>query len=144
VDFEHETLTAGLAASGVDASATAFFSWLGVTQYLARDSVVSALREIASATAPGSDLVASFVLPVATLNHEEGELLTAIAARTASVGEPWLSFFEPREMEALLTAAGYKDICYLGPERAAERYLSHRTDGLRMPAYSALIKATIA
>jgi methyltransferase (TIGR00027 family) len=144
VDFEHETLADGLAAGGVDRNARAFFSWLGVTQYLTRDVVLSALREIASATVPGSELVASFVVPVATLNQEDGELLTAIATRTASVGEPWLSFFEPGQMDALLTGAGYEEIYYLSPERAAERYLLGRTDCLRIPGYSGLIKARVA
>jgi methyltransferase (TIGR00027 family) len=52
VDFERETLTQRLAAGGVNPGAKAFFSWLGVIQYLTRDAVLSTLREIASATGP--------------------------------------------------------------------------------------------
>jgi methyltransferase (TIGR00027 family) len=143
VDFEHETLTAGLTVGGIDRKARAFFSWLGVTQYLTRDAVARALREIASAAAPGSELVASFAVPAGALDQEGAELLTAVAGRAASVGEPWLSFFEPEEMRALLLRVGYEDVALFGPEQAAERYLLGRRDGLRMPAYSRLINARI-
>jgi O-methyltransferase involved in polyketide biosynthesis len=34
IDFEHISLAEGLAKSSLDHAATAFFSWLGVTQYL--------------------------------------------------------------------------------------------------------------
>ena len=56
IDFERETLTAGLDAGGVDSKAKAFFSWLGVTQYLTRDAVLKALREIVSTTTAGSGI----------------------------------------------------------------------------------------
>ena len=42
IDFECETLTARLDVGGVDRKAKAFFSWLGVTQYLTRDAVLKA------------------------------------------------------------------------------------------------------
>src|SRR4051794_40339219 len=67
VDFERETLAQRLSAGGIDRGAKAFFSWLGVTQYLTKDAVLSTLREIASATASGSELVATFPVPAAML-----------------------------------------------------------------------------
>lgn len=144
VDFERETLTQKLAKGGIDRGAKAFFSWLGVTQYLTRDAVLSTLREIASATVPGSRLVATFPVPSAMLNHEEREILTSVAARAASVGEPWLSFFEPEEMEALLKQASFSDVHCCGPAEISEKYLSGRADGLRMPAYSRFVEAHVA
>jgi O-methyltransferase involved in polyketide biosynthesis len=80
----------------VDSKAKAFFSWLGVTQYLTRDTVLKALREIVSATVAGSEIVGTFVVPTSILNRAESELLAAISERSASVGEPWLSLLEPR------------------------------------------------
>jgi methyltransferase (TIGR00027 family) len=144
VNFERETLTQGLAEGGTDREAKAFFSWLGVTQYLTRDAVLSTLREIAFTTIPGSQLIATFPVPSAMLGHEDREILTSTAARAASVGEPWLSFFEPEEMEALLKQAGFSDMHCCGPEQINQKYLSGRTDGLRMPAYSRFIKAHVA
>src|SRR5215831_3267665 len=43
VDFEVQTVPGELAAAGFDATAPAFFSWLGVTTYLRRDSIRSTL-----------------------------------------------------------------------------------------------------
>jgi methyltransferase (TIGR00027 family) len=143
IDFESETLTARLDAGGVDRKAQAFFSWLGVTQYLTRDAVLKTLREIASATVAGSGIVATFVVPASILNQAEIELLTAIAERSASVGEPWLSLLEPGEMIALMEQAGFVDVSCFGPEDADRTYFAGRRDGLRMPAYSRLIKGYV-
>ena len=143
IDFEHETLTSGLAAGGVNRNAKAFFSCLGVTQYLTRDVVLNTLREIASATAPGSELVVQFIVPVATLSREEGNLVTAAAARAASMGEPWLSFFAPDDLETNMTQIGFDQIEHFGSEEATEQYLLGRTDGLTLPGFFRMIKARV-
>ena len=63
VDFERETLAAGLAAAGFDAAAPAFFSWLGVVVYLTRAAVIETLRFIASLPA-GTEVVFDYGEPV--------------------------------------------------------------------------------
>src|ERR1700688_3077516 len=47
IDFEQETLADGLEDCGFDASAAAFFSWLGVTPYLTREACMTTLSSIA-------------------------------------------------------------------------------------------------
>lgn len=143
IDFERETLSAALDAGGVNRRAKAFFSWLGVTQYLTRDAVLKALREIASATVAGGGIVATFVVPASTLSRAGSELVASVVARTASVGEPWLSFFEPQEMVALMEQAGFVDVSCFGPEDAAQTYLAGRRDGLRMPPYSRVVTGRV-
>ena len=143
LDFEQATLISGLAAGGVNRNAKAFFSWLGVTQYLPRDVVLNTLREIASATAPGTELVVQFIVPAATLSPEEGNLVTAAAAAVASMGEPWLSFFNPEDLETNMTEIGFEQIVHFGSEEATERYLIDRSDGLRLPGYFRMIKACV-
>ena len=91
----------------------------------------------------GSEIVATFVVPASILNRTESELLAAISERAASVGEPWLSLLEPREMIALMEQAGFVDVRCFGPEDAARTYLAGRRDGLRMPGYSRLIKGYV-
>jgi hypothetical protein len=110
---------------------------------LTRDAVLNTLREIVSATAPGSELVVQFLVPAATLNQREGKFLAAHAARAAGVGEPWLSFFEPGDLVACMRQIGFREIFHFGPEQATERYLLARTDGLRLPPYFGLIKARV-
>jgi methyltransferase (TIGR00027 family) len=142
VDFEHQTLTEGLIAAGVDRSQRAFFSWLGVTQYLTAEAVSRTLREIAELFAEGSILVVEFIAPAATLHPQEADLVVALAAGAARVGEPWLSYFTAEDMERLLRAAGFSSVVKFGPEQAFDRYLRGRTDGSRLPGYFRMIKAT--
>jgi methyltransferase (TIGR00027 family) len=48
IDFEHQTLREALAAGGYRMEEAAFFSWLGVTQYLTPNATVGTLQEIVS------------------------------------------------------------------------------------------------
>ena len=48
IDFERTSLTEGLTTAGLKRNEPAFFTWLGVTQYLTRDSVLRTLREVAA------------------------------------------------------------------------------------------------
>lgn len=143
IDFERETLTEVLVAGGVNLNAATFFSWLGVTQYLTSAAVLGTLREIAEMAAPGSEIVFQFIVPAATLANEERSLVMTLAALAAAVGEPWLSFFEPEEMEGHLARMGFAEIHHFGPEQANERYLLGRADGLRVPAYFHMINAVV-
>ncbi len=69
-----------LIASGMNTNERAFFSLLGVTQYLTRDAVVATLREIATIAAPKSELVMQYLPPPSALSAEEGEIVAAHAA----------------------------------------------------------------
>jgi hypothetical protein len=40
----------------------------------------------------------------------------------AKIGEPWLTYFEPAEMDAELTALGFGEIEDLGPSGLAARF----------------------
>lgn len=51
-------------------------------------------------------------------------------ANVASVGEPWVSGFDPDELHADLHAAGLELVENLGPEELAARYCAGRSDGL--------------
>jgi methyltransferase (TIGR00027 family) len=144
IDFERQTLGEGLAESIVDLGKPVFLSLLGVTQYLTPDATLRMLRDVAATTASGSELVFQFVVPPATLAGDEAALVTAFAERNGSRGEPWLSYFEPAEIERHLLAAGFSGVVHFGPEEATQRYLRGRGDGLCMPAYFHMIKASIA
>src|SRR5262249_31856182 len=95
VDFERETLAAGLERSGVAMDAPTFFSWLGMTMYLTRDAIEAVLRTVVSFPS-GSTIVLTFAQPRAEDDRARAEL----AQGAAAVGEPWLSYFTPEEIEA--------------------------------------------
>ena len=117
--------------------------WLGVIQYLTLEAALQTLREVARATAPRSELVFEFIVPAATLSRDEGAPVCTLAARAAEVGEPWLSFFEPVDLQTHLRDIEFGHIFHFGPQQATERYLLGRTGGLRLPAYFRMIKAGV-
>src|SRR5262249_52440962 len=61
IDFQAQSLGEGLAAHGFRTDVPAFFSWLGVTMYLADAAVRSTLAWVAQANAPGSGIVFDYV-----------------------------------------------------------------------------------
>ena len=100
IDFEVQTLAAGMAASPFKPHEPAFFSWLGVTQYLTTEAVLSTLQYVASSTAPGSEIVFQIILSPSTFSAEDQAVVTVASQLAAQRGEPWLSFFEPTTLEA--------------------------------------------
>jgi methyltransferase (TIGR00027 family) len=142
LDFETQTLTAGLQAGGYRLKAPAFSSWLGVTMYLTEEAIFNTLRVVAS-LALGSEIVFSYVVPEALLDEEHQCLLAAIKAGAAARGEPWLSCFEPARLKARIKELGFTQVWDLGPEEANRRYFAGRTDGLCAFPASHLMKARV-
>ena len=132
IDFERQTLADGLHDAGFTTAERAFFSWLGATAYLTRDSVMRTLGFVASAMPPGSEIVFSYTTA-----------RSALAERTAALGEPWLTLFDPPSLIADLTDIGFADATDFGPEQANERYFSRRTDGLRLRGSGRMMAARV-
>ncbi|HEY7638883.1 MAG TPA: class I SAM-dependent methyltransferase [Steroidobacteraceae bacterium] len=113
IDFERESLRDGLTRHGIATTARTFFSWLGVTMYLPLVAIDAVLRSVAQFP-DGSEIVLTFAAASSTPR--------LVAERAAHVGEPWLSFFEPAEMQDKLRACGFTTIEFLTPDAAHERY----------------------
>jgi methyltransferase (TIGR00027 family) len=141
IDFEEQTLAAGLEAAGFDASQPAFFSWLGVTQYLTLAAIDATLEVVAALPSP-STIVVSFMLPDADLPSEEAAAARVIAEDAATKGEPWLTRISPMQLAARLAKLGFREVVHLTPEEANARYFAGRQDGLRAPYVAQLISAT--
>jgi methyltransferase (TIGR00027 family) len=131
VDFEHETLAAGLAAVGFDVRSPAFFSWLGVTMYLTVEAVASTLRYIGHLPERGG-VVFDYGVPPSTLSLTERLVLEGLSARVAAAGEPFTSFFEPADLARRVGAAGLDVVDDLGRDEINARYFSDRADGLAL------------
>jgi methyltransferase (TIGR00027 family) len=142
IDFEHTSLSEGLATSSLDHRATAFFSWLGVTQYLTKEAIDSTLRFLLSMPRR-SELVLGFVLPPDSWRPEEVNFLTQVVRRAGELGEPWLTFFRPNEISDYLMDLGFSQVSHLTLEDAAARYFVNRHDGLRPPHYGRYVRATV-
>ncbi len=129
VDFETTALSTGLERAGFRSDRPAFFSWLGVTQYLTQASIFSTLGYVSSC-AGGSEIVFEYALTPDALPEEDRDLLARSTERTAAQGEPFLSLFEPGDLAEKLGLAGFQETRDFG-SREAERYLAGRSDGLR-------------
>lgn len=129
-DLSETGLDDALASSQFHCDRPAFFSWLGVTTYLTREANLTTLAAIASYALAGSELVFSY-LDQSLLDAESkhGPMQRA-RAQVASLGEPWISGFDPNELDSELRGTGLEIVENLGPEQLAARYCAGRTDGL--------------
>lgn len=133
LDFEHETLSAGLAAAGFDASRPAFFGWLGVVPYLTLEAFRSTLETIA-ALPPGTGVSFDYGLSRESLSLLRRTAFDALARRVAAAGEPFKLFFTPDQLESELRRTGFHRIEQHGAQKLNSTYFADRVDGLRLPS----------
>jgi len=127
VDFESDDLGRGLRDAGFNPDHPAFFIWLGVVPYLERAAIAATLRYIAGI--PGSEVVFDYSEPLENYPPERRDEVAALAARTAEVGEPWLSHFDPAEIDRELRGFGFGNVEDLGVSEIAMRYLGAPAGG---------------
>jgi len=108
---------------------------LGVTMYLKEDAVDAVLRSVAKFPA-GSEIVLTFVQP-------PGDSVSPLAQRTASLGEPWLSCFEPDALAAKLRGIGFSELAFLSPAEADERYFRQHPGELPVPKQTNILWAVL-
>lgn len=121
VDFETDDLTARLVEGGLDASAPAFFVWLGVVPYLTPEAVTATLRAIAAI--PGGEVVFDYTNPVDELSDVAVGDRADLVARVAEVGEPLSAGLVTADLHALLTSLGFGEIEDLDRPDIRSRYL---------------------
>ena len=139
VDFETQTLAERLWDSGFRGDEPAFFSWLGVTMYLTRESVMSTLGFIASV--PGSSVVFDHVLAPSALGPLDRLSLKLIAWRCARLGEPWFSYFEPRTLQRDLEATGFRHVEHIPADTINARLFEGGRGRLKFRRIAQLVKA---
>jgi methyltransferase (TIGR00027 family) len=140
IDFERQSLADGLAAAGFRSDRPAHFQWLGVVPYLTREAIVATLDFIAGI--PGSEVVFDYAEPFENLSPAVRANAMAVAARTASLGEPWLSLFDPAEMSALLRERRFAHTEDLSRIEVADRYYGDLRPGTPAGAGPHLVRAT--
>lgn len=113
VDFERESLADRLRLDG-----PAFFLWLGVVPYLTRAGFDETLAFVAAVD--GNEVVFDYAQSPERMSPERRAALEARASRVASIGEPWLTYFEPAEIAGILSS--FREIEDLGPAQLASRF----------------------
>jgi methyltransferase (TIGR00027 family) len=134
IDFERETLAQGLARCGVNTAKPTFFSWLGVTMYLTREAIEATLRTVLSFP-KGSGIVLTYA-------HTDS-MKSQMATDSGTAGEPWVSYFTPDELGAMLQSLGFSDISFLSRDEAERRYYANRADGFAAPPRVSIAAARV-
>lgn len=118
-----ESLGTALARSSYRTDRPTFFSWLGVTMYLTRETNLNALRAIASCTSAASELVFTYV-DEAALNPDRtaDESFRRLKAEVSAAGETFLSGFDPSTLKELLLETGLLLLEDLDGSQAVARY----------------------
>lgn len=129
-DFEREDLSGALGQAGFRVDQAACVGWMGVTMYLTVDAVLATLRTVGGFAA-GSCVCFDYRVPATMLNPIERVINAAIEQRVAALGEPWLSTFEPAQLQRELRQLGFSAADSASPEDLNARYFARRKDGLR-------------
>jgi methyltransferase (TIGR00027 family) len=123
-------LSAALIAAGFDIGKPAVISWLGVLMYLDRDAIRRTLGVLAE-WGPGTELIADYMLTQELRDEAGNQYAELVGPVAAERGEPWLSFFAPAEMSALLAEHGFGGATHVRQRDAVPADLWRRTDALR-------------
>jgi len=142
IDFQSVSLSDGLRACGFDLAATTFCAWLGVTVYLTEEAIDTTFEFIARLPR-GTEIVFTYIPPLETLSGVDAEVMAFASQSGASVGEPWISFFLPAQLETRLRRNGFCEVIDLPPEEAQEKYFKGRRDGLGAPPSVRLMRAIV-
>jgi methyltransferase (TIGR00027 family) len=142
VDFETDSLAERLTAHGFDSNEATFFSWLGVSYYLNRKSVLDVFRFVARLPSP-SQLVFDFVMSDSELGDTEREAMKRITELVEKYGEPWLCRFGPTELEHTLEETGFSKTLHFSHALATRRYFKERTDGLCLDFTTQMMSAIV-
>jgi methyltransferase (TIGR00027 family) len=131
IDFTATKLDDALRGAGFDATAPAFFSWLGVVPYLERPAIDTTFRFIASLP-ERTGLAFDYAIPPDSMSWTSRLIFNQMAKCVAALGEPWKTFFDPEGLAGDLRHAGFSSVEDFGAEALNARYFSGRTDKLRI------------
>ena len=120
-----------------------FFSWLGVTMYLTRETVMKTMEFISSSTPLGSGIVFDYVVPPSSQKFLPGLVFRLLARRLSRMGESWICFLDPDLLITDLKNFGFTQVEDMGPEEINARFFKDRADRLMVGHFGHLMKAQL-
>ena len=96
-------------------------SWMAVTQYLSGEAVSKTLRQVTN-FAGGSRIVFTYDVPRHALDGRDQPAFDRVTSFAAEAGEPFVSLFEPGEIDGLLIDQGFVDVTHLRRDDLWLRY----------------------
>jgi O-methyltransferase involved in polyketide biosynthesis len=130
-----------LSRSSFRADQTSFFSWLGVSMYLTREANLATLRSIAASACAGSELVLTYIDE--RLLNSRSENFQVLQQRLISIGEPFLSGFDPKGFAATLKECGLRLLEDLTGDDMAARFGSIGPTDSGHPSLSHIARAQV-
>lgn len=143
IDFESQSLADQLRETGFRTDEPSFFSWLGVTMYLTRKTMMATMEYISSSTPSGSGIAFDYVIPASSQNFLRRLVFRLLAHRLALVGEPWVNFLDPYSLIMDLKTIGFTQAEDIGPEEINARFFKNRADKLVVGNFGHLMKAQL-
>ena len=131
VDFERQKLEVELERAGFRFDKAAFFSWLGVTPYLANEVVMATFKLIHS-FCPDNAIAFDYALPRQALSEIEKMAFDAISEGVARMSEPFRGFFRPEELVDDLKKIGFRCVESPTTDETNAMYFRNRLDCLRV------------
>jgi methyltransferase (TIGR00027 family) len=126
----------------VDRASPAFVSWLGVAMYLTPAEVAATLTSLGR-LAPGSEVVADYLLAPGLRDEAMASYADEVGKASAERGEPWRSSFDPAELTAIASAAGFGQVRHARQRDAVPAALWDRADALAARDLFTMVHATI-
>jgi methyltransferase (TIGR00027 family) len=140
-DLAKLSVAAALATSSFDSRQPAFFSWLGVSMYLTHSANLATMRSVADCSPPGSELAFTY-MEAARLRSPTPEF-QEVQRRVTSLGEPFLSGFDPDSIAAEISQCGLDLIEDLSGREAVARYGRNDDASLSRPSSSHMALARV-
>lgn len=135
-DLAREGLASALGRSPFRFQEPALFSWLGVTIYLTREANTAALGGVARSGAPGSLLVFTYTDQRAFAAGNASEGFRRMQRNAESLGEPFITGFDPEEMPGYLAGLGLELLEDLNGAQLSARYAQASGTRLAPSRYS--------
>jgi len=143
IDFENQSLAGRLRDAGFREDVPSFFSLLGVTMYLTRETIMETMTYIASSVPSSSHIVFDYTIPPSSQPWLSRLVFYLLARKIATIGEPWESFYDPKLLMMDLASIGFTQAKDLSPEEMNERFFKHRSDHLMVGHFGHLMTAGI-
>ena len=141
-DLSQQSVAAALSQSAYDPAVLTFFSWLGVTMYLTREANLATFRSVASCSPAGSLL--AFTYMESSILQSQSAAFQELQARVSSMGEPFLSGFDPALLADDLRGCGLELVEDLTGQAIIDKYQRAGTRGFERHSSSHVALARCA
>jgi len=142
-DFEKQSFIDQLQSAGFRTDQPVFFSWLGVTMYLTRESMMNTLRHIISHSHSDSEIVFDYVVPPSSQSFMRKAVIHLLSKKVTSFGEPWHTFYDTHSLINDLKNIGFAHVDDMNPAEINSRFFMNRSDKLMVGKFGHLINARL-